>query len=116
MKAISIWCRRHESMKASHQRLILGKGSQFVKSHLPRCHRLLDEDPPPPAHRLHHLLQQRTLMHGQGTLSSPRVVRAFDQGLFRRLVDLAGATGHLVIAACRRWPELWDVVLDLPDA
>jgi hypothetical protein len=39
MKAISTWHRRCESMKASHQRLTLGKGSQFVKSHLSRLPR-----------------------------------------------------------------------------
>jgi acetylserotonin N-methyltransferase len=55
-------------------------------------------------------------MHGQGTLSSPHVVGAFDLGRFRRLVDLGGATGHLAMAACRRWPELRAVVFDLPVA
>jgi acetylserotonin O-methyltransferase len=55
-------------------------------------------------------------MHGQGTLSSPQVVGAFDLGRFRRLVDLGGATGHLAMAACRRWPELRAVVFDLPEA
>jgi hypothetical protein len=39
MKAISTWRRRYEPMKASHQRLTLGKGSQFVKSHLSRLPR-----------------------------------------------------------------------------
>jgi hypothetical protein len=39
MKAISTWRRRYEPMKASHQRLTLGKGSQFVKSHLNRLPR-----------------------------------------------------------------------------
>src|SRR5436189_247014 len=42
-------------------------------------------------------------MHGQGLLSSPHVVAAFDLGRFRRLVDLGGATGHLVVAACQRY-------------
>jgi acetylserotonin N-methyltransferase len=55
-------------------------------------------------------------MHGQGVLSSPHVVAAFDLGRFRRLVDLGGATGHLAIAACRRYPDLQAVVLDLPQA
>lgn len=54
-------------------------------------------------------------MHGYGTLSSPRVVDAFDLGRFRKLVDLGGATGHLAMAACARWPELMAVVLDLPE-
>jgi acetylserotonin N-methyltransferase len=54
-------------------------------------------------------------MHGLGLLSSPRVVRAFDLGRFRRLVDLGGATGHLAMAACERYPELMAVVFDLPE-
>jgi acetylserotonin N-methyltransferase len=53
-------------------------------------------------------------MHGQGQLSSPEVVSAFDLGRFRRLADLGGATGHLAIAACRRYPSLRAVVFDLP--
>lgn len=53
-------------------------------------------------------------MHGQGQLSSPAVAAAFDLGRFRRLVDLGGATGHLAVTACRRYPELRAVVLDLP--
>jgi acetylserotonin N-methyltransferase len=55
-------------------------------------------------------------MHGFGLISSPHVVRAFDLGRFRRLVDLGGATGHLVIAACELYPKLRGVVFDLPDA
>jgi acetylserotonin N-methyltransferase len=53
-------------------------------------------------------------MHGQGLISSPAVVAAFDLGRFRRLVDLGGATGHLAVAACRRYPQLRAVVFDLP--
>jgi acetylserotonin N-methyltransferase len=53
-------------------------------------------------------------MHGYGQISSPQVVAAFDLGRFRRLVDLGGATGHLAVAACRRYPELRAVVYDLP--
>jgi acetylserotonin O-methyltransferase len=53
-------------------------------------------------------------MHGYGLLSSPRVVRAFDLGRFRRMVDLGGATGHLACAACERYPKLRAVVFDLP--
>jgi acetylserotonin N-methyltransferase len=53
-------------------------------------------------------------MHGQGLLSSPEVVTAFDLSRFRRLVDLGGATGHLAIAACERYPQLSGVVFDLP--
>lgn len=55
-------------------------------------------------------------MHGFGLISSPHVVSAFDLGRFRRLVDLGGATGHLAIAACRRWSNLRAVVFDLPEA
>ncbi|HVP45045.1 MAG TPA: class I SAM-dependent methyltransferase [Bryobacteraceae bacterium] len=53
-------------------------------------------------------------MHGFGVLSSPKVVAAFDLSRFRRLVDLGGATGHLAIAACERYPELRATVFDLP--
>ncbi len=55
-------------------------------------------------------------MHGQGLLSSPRVVEAFDLAPFRRLVDLGGATGHLAVAACKRYPQLKAAVFDLPRA
>jgi acetylserotonin N-methyltransferase len=53
-------------------------------------------------------------MHGQGQLSSPAVAAAFDLSRFRRLVDLGGATGHLAVAACQRYPTLRSVVFDLP--
>ncbi len=52
-------------------------------------------------------------MHGFGVMSSPAVVAAFDLGRFRQLVDLGGATGHLAIAACERYPQLKAVVFDL---
>ena len=55
-------------------------------------------------------------MHGFGMLTSPKVVEAFDLSRFRRLVDLGGATGHLAIAACERYPELRGAVFDLPQA
>jgi acetylserotonin O-methyltransferase len=55
-------------------------------------------------------------MHGYGLISSPQVVAAFDLGRFRRLVDLGGATGHLAIAACQRYPDLRAIVFDLPGA
>ena len=55
-------------------------------------------------------------MHGFGLISSPHVVAAFDLGRFRSFVDLGGATGHLAIAACERYPSLRAVVFDLPDA
>jgi acetylserotonin O-methyltransferase len=54
-------------------------------------------------------------MHGQGLLSSPKVVAAFDLTRFHRLVDLGGATGHLAIAACQHYPSLRAVVFDLPE-
>jgi acetylserotonin O-methyltransferase len=53
-------------------------------------------------------------MHGFGVLSSPRVTAAFDLSRFRRLVDLGGATGHLAVAACERYPQLRAAVFDLP--
>jgi acetylserotonin N-methyltransferase len=53
-------------------------------------------------------------MHGMGLLSSPAVVVAFDLSQFRHLCDLGGATGHLAIEACRRYPALRATVFDLP--
>lgn len=55
-------------------------------------------------------------MHGFGLISSPHVVTAFDLSGFRHLVDLGGATGHLAVAACRRYPGLRATVFDLPAA
>ena len=55
-------------------------------------------------------------MHGYGLMSSPKVVAAFDLSRYRRLVDLGGATGHLAIAACERYPALCALVFDLPAA
>jgi acetylserotonin O-methyltransferase len=55
-------------------------------------------------------------MHGYGLISSPQVVAAFDLSEYRRLVDLGGATGHLAVAACERYPHLQAVVFDRPDA
>ena len=55
-------------------------------------------------------------MHGFGLISSPHVVSAFDLSPFRTMVDLGGATGHLVVAACERYPHLRGVVFDLPEA
>lgn len=54
-------------------------------------------------------------MHGQGMISSPLVVRAFDLSRFRTLVDLGGATGHLATSACQAYPELTAIVFDLPE-
>jgi len=53
-------------------------------------------------------------MHGFGLLSSPHVVAAFDLSAYRHLVDLGGATGHLAVAACRRYTQLRATVFDLP--
>jgi len=53
-------------------------------------------------------------MHGFGMLTSPALVAAFDLSRFHRCVDLGGGTGHLAIAACRRYPRLRAVVYDLP--
>ena len=53
-------------------------------------------------------------MHGFGMITSPAVVAAFDLGRFRKLVDLGGATGHLTIACCERYPQMRGVVFDLP--
>jgi acetylserotonin O-methyltransferase len=55
-------------------------------------------------------------MHGFGVISSPHVVSAFDLSEFQTLVDLGGATGHLAIAACRRYQNLRGMVFDLPEA
>ncbi|MGH9325973.1 MAG: class I SAM-dependent methyltransferase [Terriglobia bacterium] len=54
-------------------------------------------------------------MHGFGLLSSPHVVAAFDLSAYRRLVDVGGATGHLAMAACDRYPKLRAAIFDLPD-
>jgi acetylserotonin N-methyltransferase len=53
-------------------------------------------------------------MNGFGMISSPAAVAAFDLSRYRRLVDLGGATGHLPIAACERYPDMHGVVFDLP--
>ena len=55
-------------------------------------------------------------MHGFGMMTSPQVVAAIDLSRFKRLVDLGGATGHLTMAACRRYPHLKATVFDLPNA
>jgi acetylserotonin O-methyltransferase len=53
-------------------------------------------------------------MDGFGKLSSPPVVSAFDLSRFKRFVDLGGATGHLAIAACERYPTMNAILFDLP--
>lgn len=55
-------------------------------------------------------------MHGFGLLSSPQVASAFDLSGFTTIADLGGATGHLAVAACLRWPHLRGIVFDLPAA
>lgn len=55
-------------------------------------------------------------MHGFGQISSPHIAAAFDLSGFRHMVDLGGATGHLAVACCRRWPDLRATVSDLPAA
>jgi acetylserotonin N-methyltransferase len=53
-------------------------------------------------------------MHGFGMLTSPAVVAAFDLSRFRKLADLGGATGHLAMAACARYPDMRAIVWELP--
>lgn len=53
-------------------------------------------------------------MHGFGMLCSPAVIAAFDLGRFQTLVDLGGATGHLALAACGRYPAMQAALFDLP--
>lgn len=53
-------------------------------------------------------------MHGFGMLTSPAIAAAFDLSPFRTLADLGGASGHLAIAACERYPHLRAIVFDLP--
>ncbi len=55
-------------------------------------------------------------MHGFGMITSPHVANAFDLSGFRTVADLGGATGHLTIALCERWPQLSGIVFDLPAA
>ena len=55
-------------------------------------------------------------MHGFGMMTSPQVVNCIDLSGFKHLVDLGGATGHLPLAACRRYRDLTATVLDLPGA
>jgi len=53
-------------------------------------------------------------MHGIGVLSSSLIVSAFDLSPYRTFVDVGGATGHLAIAACERYPSLRAIIFDLP--
>jgi len=52
-------------------------------------------------------------MHGQGMVTSPEVVAAFDLSEFHTIADLGGGTGHLAIAACERYAGMRGVVFDL---
>jgi acetylserotonin N-methyltransferase len=52
-------------------------------------------------------------MHGFGKLSSPGVAQAFDLSPYKHIVDLGGATGHLTIEICERYPHLQGTVFDL---
>jgi acetylserotonin N-methyltransferase len=51
-------------------------------------------------------------MHGFGKLSSPGVAQAFDLSSYRHVADLGGATGHLTIEICERYPHLQGTVFD----
>ncbi|MGD1070863.1 MAG: class I SAM-dependent methyltransferase [Bryobacteraceae bacterium] len=52
-------------------------------------------------------------MHGLGVATSPDIVRAFDLSRFHTIADLGSATGHLPIAACQAWPQLYGIVFDM---
>lgn len=54
-------------------------------------------------------------MHGFGRISSPPVAAAFDLSRFHRLIDLGGASGHLVEAVRKRYPHIQAQVFDLPE-
>lgn len=54
-------------------------------------------------------------MHGMGQLSSPAVAAAFDLSAYKRVADLGGATGHLVLAIASRYPAMQAAVFDLPE-
>src|SRR5689334_6706880 len=53
-------------------------------------------------------------MHGFGQIASSSIVQMFDLSGFHHMVDVGGATGHLCIAACERYPQLQATVFDLP--
>ena len=54
-------------------------------------------------------------MHGFGRISSPAVAAAFDLSRFHRMIDLGGASGHLVEAVRERYPKIQAQVFDLPE-
>ena len=51
-------------------------------------------------------------MHGFGRLSFSGVAQAFDLSAYRHMADLGGATGHLTIEICERYPHLQGTVFD----
>lgn len=53
-------------------------------------------------------------MHGFGLLASPVIVSVVDLSRFTHVCDVGGASGHLAIEACRRYPHLRATVFDLP--
>ncbi|HZQ54422.1 MAG TPA: class I SAM-dependent methyltransferase [Bryobacteraceae bacterium] len=53
-------------------------------------------------------------MHGFGQLCSASIAAAFDLSRFNRVVDLGGATGHLAVAVCERYPSMKATIFDLP--
>lgn len=53
-------------------------------------------------------------MHSFSRLSAHAVLTAFDLSRFPTLVDLGGATGALAAEACRMYPQMRAVVVDLP--
>ncbi|HTC86644.1 MAG TPA: class I SAM-dependent methyltransferase [Bryobacteraceae bacterium] len=54
-------------------------------------------------------------MHGFGRISSPAVAGAFDLSRFHRMIDLGGASGHLVAAVRERYPNIQAQVFDLAE-
>jgi acetylserotonin O-methyltransferase len=55
-------------------------------------------------------------MHGYGQITSPRLVEAVDLSGYQKMVDLGGGTGHLVIAACKKYRNLEAIVFEVPAA
>ena len=52
-------------------------------------------------------------MHGFGQLCSASIAAAFDLSRFTHFVDLGGATGHLAVAVCERYPGIKATIFDL---
>jgi acetylserotonin N-methyltransferase len=55
-------------------------------------------------------------MHGYGQITSPILVDTIDLKSFKTLVDLGGGTGHVAIAACKKYPDLNAKLVELPAA